>query len=295
MSQQLSKNHHYVPQFYLKKFAGDGGKVWDTWVSEDGCLQEKARSPKSIASEEHLYGSIRTPLKGFDEREDSVEAQFLSPIDNAASIALEKILATPADLQREERRDWARFVRSLLERHPEIMARRQAELESVRSSVLSDMFAKATDPEGEARLKDALDGIDFEEMKKQLGLNLLVREVSGQDDLDHLADFSLRTIPGDWGFPLHTSDSPVLINFGQGGFPDIYTVSLTPSVLLFARRPDVDPLDEEAAKLVLLKHSATTIERARHIYSRGPLADDPPLKFRTMAAKALRRLPWPKQ
>lgn len=84
---QLSKNHHFVPQFYLRKFANADGLVWDTWRSEDGELHQKARSPRSLASEEHLFGSVRLPLKGFEaEREDSVETTFLGPIDDAAAM-----------------------------------------------------------------------------------------------------------------------------------------------------------------------------------------------------------------
>src|SRR5690606_5259941 len=80
MSDQRSKNHHYVPQFYLRNFANRKGKLWDTWRGPDGRLHEKERSPKSIGSTRELYSTVPFPTKWSDEREDSVEAKFFSDI-----------------------------------------------------------------------------------------------------------------------------------------------------------------------------------------------------------------------
>lgn len=60
-NQQFTKKSHYVPQFYLKKFSGDDGKLWVR--DKVGNIFQK--SPSATAFQEYLY-SMEKPISYHD-------------------------------------------------------------------------------------------------------------------------------------------------------------------------------------------------------------------------------------
>lgn len=88
-----------------------------------GKLVHSRRYPSQTGFVRDLY---RFPDEG-SPREQWLEHQVFQRIDNAAALALAKMLSpTPTELEQEGRSNWIMFMRSLMHRTPENLARSKA-------------------------------------------------------------------------------------------------------------------------------------------------------------------------
>jgi hypothetical protein len=136
--------HHYIPKFYLKR-----------WAAADGRVTEFSRpfkrvEPRWTHPDGTGYGRGLYSIPGMSADEvNLVEEKFLKPADVLASMTLDDLIAG-AEFRKpvEMRRDWSRFVFSLLLRFPEAQqAMREDLLENVRKQTMvaqnsSDEFDK---------------------------------------------------------------------------------------------------------------------------------------------------------
>ena len=110
------KVHHYVPAFYLRRFVGSDGKLFEYSKPYGNALVIKPVKPESTGFVENLYA-----LRGLPPvLSQQIEEKFLRPVDTQASHAL-RMLHREISLawSNETRSAWARFVFSLLVRMPE--------------------------------------------------------------------------------------------------------------------------------------------------------------------------------
>lgn len=113
-----SKKHHFVPQFYLQRFAKPAtktGKIWVTDLKQDGVREG---TPKSIAYENRLYG-VDDPE--FDP--DLVERDHLSSVEGMVAPIIANILARRAIPQGDDFRHLMYFVAIQLARTPKFLRR----------------------------------------------------------------------------------------------------------------------------------------------------------------------------
>lgn len=107
--------HHYIPQFYLRRWANDAGLV-SSYSWQGGKLYVGEYSPRSIGAEDGLYALAGVP----PETRNAVEREFMGPmIDGPAASALSVLLAEIASpLSIDARMAWVRFLVSLMVRTP---------------------------------------------------------------------------------------------------------------------------------------------------------------------------------
>lgn len=111
--------HHYIPVFYLKQWAGADGRVCEFSKPYD---RVKARR---IHPDGTGYVRGLNTIPGLPPHEaDYLETYFMQLTDNYASRALRILLAnTPWQFTNKERSGWSRFIVSLVARNPESIER----------------------------------------------------------------------------------------------------------------------------------------------------------------------------
>ncbi|UPJ55534.1 DUF4238 domain-containing protein [Bradyrhizobium sp. 192] len=115
---ELPRKHHYNPAFYLDRFVGPDGYVREMRLVR-GKVVLKSRHPDATGFQRDLYRIEGAP----EEHSQHLEVHFMSPLDNGAARALERIEAGDTmDWSADERSEWVRFVIGFLFRHPASVA-----------------------------------------------------------------------------------------------------------------------------------------------------------------------------
>ena len=112
------RKHHFNPAFYLGRFAGADGLVREMRLVR-GKVMLKSRHPDATGFQTDLYRTEGVP----EEHSQHLEVHFMSPLDNGAAKALERIEANDTmNWPAEERSNWVRFVVGFFFRHPASIA-----------------------------------------------------------------------------------------------------------------------------------------------------------------------------
>jgi hypothetical protein len=117
----MPEKHHYIPVFYLKRWADTGGDgrlcIYSRWHAR---VEARRKHPSATG-----YGLDLYAVRGADAAtEGHLEGRFFSAADFDASRALDIIESGPdAQLDDRLRSGWSRFVMTLLHRNPEAMAK----------------------------------------------------------------------------------------------------------------------------------------------------------------------------
>jgi hypothetical protein len=130
-----SQNHHYIPQFLLKGWCNQNGKL-TVYSRPQGRVVTSERSPRGSGFEPDLY-----TYEVSGEKRHTIETDFITPgIDTPAALVVQKILSGEfCELTLEERSDVARFALSLRARHPDAVALVKAKgLEAITSALARD-------------------------------------------------------------------------------------------------------------------------------------------------------------
>jgi len=114
--------HHYVPQFLLRRWCNDAGKL-QSFKLLNGRVFCTAQAPEYTGYENALYAIVANRL-GIDE--DHLERKFFSPIDNKAAEALAQIERHEL-LNEDGKIAWAFFLNSLRMRQPDVLAHMRTE------------------------------------------------------------------------------------------------------------------------------------------------------------------------
>lgn len=110
--------HHYIPEFYLRWWRGNDGRI-ERFTKPRNEVTVRRVPPSEIGWEKNLYASPETDTN----RRQWLEQQFFRALDNLAAKVLFKLNGcVQLDLTAEERSVWALFIHSLLLRTPENLA-----------------------------------------------------------------------------------------------------------------------------------------------------------------------------
>lgn len=111
---QVSRRHHYIPKFWIKRWANDEGLVERYRKHSDGSLDVLLRPPKSVGYWQDLY---KLP-EGLPQ-DVSLEDLFFKKVDDHASKLFHRLLEYgDVQLTGQEAGTLAVFVLSLLHRTP---------------------------------------------------------------------------------------------------------------------------------------------------------------------------------
>ena len=128
--------HHYLPQFYLKRWRNPAHKVV-YYTLKNATVTEDEISPEHTGYEKDLYAKVDVP----EDQKHDIEINCFKQIDDNAAIAIDKALTGGIDqLDQTQRHDLGRFIISLLVRHAAIVenTKRQSD------AVLEDLFNNST-------------------------------------------------------------------------------------------------------------------------------------------------------
>jgi hypothetical protein len=120
VSRHDSQKHHYIPEFYLKRWVRDGknGKLCEI-AHRYGGVRPRMTHPGGTGYEWNLYS---IPSLG-PTNANVLEDRFFKTTDQFASDALRAFEVTESvDLSADLRSGWSRFIRSLQERTPDRLA-----------------------------------------------------------------------------------------------------------------------------------------------------------------------------
>lgn len=107
-------SHHFVPVFYLTAWAGADGRVMRYYRPHKDVVVSPI-APKRTGYEDHLYTLQGVP----PDQQAWLETDFFSPVDSAAAVAHQRLLAGKLNsLTNQQRVDWARFMMSMQSRSP---------------------------------------------------------------------------------------------------------------------------------------------------------------------------------
>ena len=110
------RRHHYIPEFYQKRWAGSDGRLC-VFAKHRGKVVALRRHPKQTGFQDRLYSVPDMP----PDIASAVETHFFKPVDSRAADALKLMEAegNGAEWSPALRSAWSRFLHSLLVRCPE--------------------------------------------------------------------------------------------------------------------------------------------------------------------------------
>lgn len=245
----IPRKHHYLPQFYLERWARDGEVIrYVRPLGNDGPLDCRGKAPKGIAYERDLYQLPDIPDLAESQQ---IEMRFFQEVDDRAATALQRVDAnTPLSL--EDRTALARFMVSLLHRSP-------SRLGAIRRELLEKR-------EG-APFRD-LEGDELDRAVKAMSNRLLENLVGS----DYGADLLTRLVPhpiiiNGASKALMTSDRPVSVS-GQLVSSDAFMIlPYGPDrMIVFTRKADVARSFATQDKNILVKGiNGAVVEQAEDI------------------------------
>lgn len=110
--------HHYNPQFYLSRWAGEDGRLCQYSKPRDVVVPNR-KYPSQTGFQERLYEMAGHP----PDVAQQVESRFMQPLDTLAAEALVELENNDPVMERDPRlrSAWSRFIMSMMLRGPEAM------------------------------------------------------------------------------------------------------------------------------------------------------------------------------
>lgn len=209
---EISWRHHYIPEFYLKKWCCDKGFLVQFSKPHRNIVKPKRRYPRQTGFVDKLYALEGVPA----EASPIVEDQFFKPLDGRAATVLHKMEGGTRSFTAAERVAWTQFLMSLMFRHPENVEAMKRRLFDtlVKTSPSAEWRWRRQWQPGEPRtLAEAMRlelGRDPSQVQRR-ALEL-VAEISGSENLGtRIARMMWGSIQLPIGIdPLFTSDRPLL-------------------------------------------------------------------------------------
>jgi Protein of unknown function (DUF4238) len=275
--------HHYIPVFYLKRWAGADGKLCEYSRPHGETTKGLRKAPKSTAFVRDLYTIPGAP----PEAAQFVEKRFMKLTDDWASRAVDVLLSRhwseTTEMDTRKRVGWARFLYSLVIRNPEYLIRIEkmaanSILEGLEESRAEyPLIRKENDPE------------TFDEFKEKYLSNpmnmsaqsLLPTLINSTRIIRAISDMRWSTCQfTDTDHSLLTSDRPVIMTNGLTAPGAHIAIPLSPSRLFFAVLQDDEKAYNEIRKrplniLVKSVNERMALQARRYVYGR----DDSQLRF----------------
>jgi hypothetical protein len=109
------RNHHYVPEFYLKGWSDENGRMW-RYDRPHKSVVHKQVYASQVGFVPDLYS-----IPGVSpDRAQKIESVWFNQVDHQGSVSLAQLLSAPEQgWNSDSRSAWSRFVISIIHRTPE--------------------------------------------------------------------------------------------------------------------------------------------------------------------------------
>ncbi len=270
---QTPRRHHYVPEFYLKGWVNEDGRLM-TIKNLNGQIIRTSTTPKHTGFEWDLYS--------YDEKYTAaeraeIEERFFKPLDQYGSNILTNLISNK-DLNTKDKVIWSQFLMAMRVRTPFNVSRLKA---------LAEVHWTKNFPAEDkdyARLKSASSPESFDEwamlenpgLRESIGIKQLPRLLNSKRILNDI--LSMRWLTLDVQLcskKLVTSDNPAIFTSGLQHDNCIICLPLSPDMAFFAFQPNsyAEKMISGTPPLQLVKriNESVTIQAQTRIYSRQDL------------------------
>ena len=228
------RKHHFLPEFYLRRWAGADRRVVEFRRVRDRVVTRR-RYPSETGFEAELY-AVRS--RADPQARQHLESRLMAPIDNAAAEAL-RHLETSGSIPDDQRlrAGWLRFLMSLLHRSPQRLVALREIVRETEVQLLGELEAEyeasrtSTDPPTYA---DYVAQAGFSVLEETLSLLLqrvvnsnVIGQVLGQMVWGYATIRKQR-------FGLLTSDTPLIMSNGLGTPDSFLILPLSPQNFFIA-------------------------------------------------------------
>jgi len=278
MKDQVKKKHHYIPKFHLNSWKDETGSLLFYQKAGNGNIKSKRKHPSQVCFKNELY-TLKEDLWEFKNIvPDHVENE-LAKIDNDAAKILEKILGVSSlsTLTTEEKKQWAIYVNSLLQRSPEKLTVSDAIVRSIISETINDIKSIATKESQDTweRCSKIFNAGSYSENHARLTSLSVIRD---PDWITGLLKFKWLIVVLDKAFPYQfiLTVNPV-VTVGEDENIGMLALALTPSILWVAYPSSFDNSEElmDLMKHVVLFYNAAQIaKKPSFIISKDKLRND---------------------
>jgi hypothetical protein len=270
--------HHYVPIFYLKKWASPDGRIVRYYRPFRDVVADRI-APKNTGYESGLYR-----LDGYpSEQANAIEKTFMAQVvDEPAARALQALLAGDlANLAPELRQAWTRFVMSLIARNPTRVGQISiGGVETLRQSLMQspEEYEAVRGPDDPPTLLEWVEQNApalLENFGKQVLPGVITHKPTGDAIIQ--MKWSVVRIPAD-AIDMLTCDRPVYLSHGVMDENCIIALPISPRHIFFAtRKPSLfDGFTVQKFKAMTASLNGLLIEQAeRYVYG----ASDRHLRF----------------
>lgn len=266
-TRQVKKKHHYVPKFHLNRWKGDNGMFLVYRKNVTGSVDPQDKHPSQICFKDNLYTLNLTLLE--DIEPDFIENE-LAKVDDAAAKVLVKMLtlSSVASLSDDEKKTWAIYVNSLLQRHPKRLADLDSMIDGLMQNLLKDM---KSDTEA-----DDLDVFRDCNYGKNQVRHTLLRVIKDTEVIDSFVSsrWSVINVSG-LPYRLILTDSPV-VTIGKADNLGLIALAISPDLMwaAFPKHFEDDDIAEVVKYLVMVYNAAQIAKRPELIISRDILTND---------------------
>ena len=256
-------NHHWIPQFLLKKWEIAHAKIPTLGlVGPKYELSLKYYSAKSICSEEYLY-SMASETEVDKQR---IEKEYLQKIHNDASIIVDKIEADKT-LTEIEKKEFSRFIFNLHLRNPITLVRMEkySEEQKIIPEILDQAYLNGF-------IKRPI--ILTDERRKLIAYN--ATRLSITQDENHAIVTNLirqfrwhfiRTSQTEYPIPLVISDQPTVVFNGLINNDSEIFLPLGPNILFWATRNfKFDPRTVDGRKFSMTANRQQTFSAHERLF-----------------------------
>lgn len=260
--------HHYLPEFYLRRWIGSDGKLTE-FRRPHRNLVERRKHPAETGFERELY-SIKTRDDAAARQE--LETGFLRKVDNDAAQALLYLEQERGEPPPERLRDgWIRFVMSLLHRSPARVAKMRRRITEHEVEVLANMkrrWSSVRGPSDPASYEDYVASPEAKTLVEENLAKLLADMMDSEMIGNALAQMH-------WGFArlgtqrfgLMTSDDPVMLSNGIGTSNGFVALPTSPSSFFIAanRLEVIEAFRSQTNRALELAFNDAVVRQAHHL------------------------------
>lgn len=291
----ISHRHHYVPQFYLRQWVNlSDGFLRQYAFGKDARLREKPVSPRSTGYRDDLYSVCEADPFPLRHAPDIIETDFFSKVDNDAAVVLSKLVSgRELPLADGERKAWALFLNSLLERNCHSLLARESLAPQFAEQTFANMRSLCSTENDLARMRRVLERIDGLGMAKNALRETVVKLTKDEAVLEYFVRCRWLVLALAPDFELITTDTPIIINArGMNARPiQILTIAIGPGHL-FVMHPSDWEVDSGTLKLTAFTHNMLLLAGEHEfVYARAPLQDQPNYRLRFAVEDSFKKRP----
>jgi hypothetical protein len=265
------RRHHYIPAFYLKRWAGADGDLQDFRRPYQDKVVTQRCHPNATGYVNRLYELQDFP----NDLANQVEENFFKPCDTSASEVLDELEKQdgPIKLNSLQRTALARFLFSIIARHPAdiaVVRRKFFQRFRIAYKSVEDKYARARGEGYPEKFSDWFDLRPQHEKETALFkvyLGAIDNEITGQ-----------RLINMNWlvkdvkysVYPLMTSDCPIFVNFSENGNKGVMGIPIGPYKYFFiSEQEEKDTIigRKSASQIVKWSNNVVVRRAIRHVFS----------------------------